>query len=180
MLISIDEEEEEEEEGEEGEEGVMKLLMELNSEPGAKPGRVVPPRPNHGGCEKSEMPRKPSLKDPASKEAKLFRRRFRVPFAPFPKIVKLVKDGGWLSTTAKCKDVAGRPCKACPCCKIKKKYVEMTLACRYRCRSPPELGYRGECPTCRRLSVLSLSVSNPPGAHHVEYLERQRLTWRCA
>ena len=54
MLISIDEEGEEEEEGEEGEEGeeaAMKLLIELNSEPGAKRGRVVPPRPNHGGCE---------------------------------------------------------------------------------------------------------------------------------
>ena len=99
MLISLDEEEEEE---------LMKL--ELESEPRAKRGRVVPPRPNYAACEWSEMLRKPSLKDPASKEAKLFRRRFRVPFAFFHEIVKLVKDGGWLSTTANGKDVAGRSC----------------------------------------------------------------------
>ena len=54
------------------------------------------------------MLRKPFFKDPVSKEARLFRQRFRVPFAFFPDIVKLVKDNGWLSTTAKGKDVAGR------------------------------------------------------------------------
>ena len=99
MLISVDEEEEME---------LMKL--ELECEPRAKRARAVSPRANYAACEWSEMLRKPSLRDPASKEAKLFRRRFRVPFAFFPEIVKLVKDGGWLSTAANGKDVAGHSC----------------------------------------------------------------------
>ena len=36
---------------------------------------------------------------------------------------------------------------------------QQTLAFRYRRRSPPELGYGGECPTYRPLQVLSLSLS---------------------
>ena len=36
---------------------------------------------------------------------------------------------------------------------------QQTLAFRYRRRSPPELGYRGECPTYRPLPMLSLRLS---------------------
>ena len=36
---------------------------------------------------------------------------------------------------------------------------QQTLAFRYRRRSPTELGDRGECPPCRPLPVLSLSLS---------------------
>ena len=36
---------------------------------------------------------------------------------------------------------------------------QQTLAFRYRRRSPPELGYREECPIYRPLPVLSLSLS---------------------
>ena len=102
MLIYIEEEEEKK---------FMKLEVEKEpNEPRAKRGRVVSPKPSYAACEWSEMLRKSPLKDPASKEANLFRRRFRVPFAFFPEILKLVKDGGWLSTTANGKDVAGRSC----------------------------------------------------------------------
>ena len=99
MLTLIDDEEEKE---------LVKL--ELESELRAKRGRVVSPRPNYAACEGSEILRKLSLKDPASKEAKLFRRHFRVLFAFFPEIVKLVKDGGWSSTTANGKDITGSLC----------------------------------------------------------------------
>ena len=56
------------------------------------------------------------------------------------------------------------PCKSCPCWKVREKHVEMALVFHYRRSSPPDLGYRGECPTCRPLLVKSLSLSNPPGA----------------
>ena len=36
---------------------------------------------------------------------------------------------------------------------------QQTLAFRYRRRSPPELGFRGECLTYRPLSMLSLGLS---------------------
>ena len=73
IMIPVDEEEEEEK--------LMKL--EVDSELRAKRGWVVSPRTNYAVSEWSDMLREPFLRDPASKQARLFRQRFRVPFAAF-------------------------------------------------------------------------------------------------
>lgn len=43
-----------------------------------------------------------------SKEARLFRRRFRMPYPAFVKLVKIVKDRKWFAERVR--DVAGRKC----------------------------------------------------------------------
>ena len=53
-----------------------------------------------------------------------------------------------------------------------------TLAFLYRRRSPPELGYRGECPTCRPLPVLSLSLSIW-GGNALRDVAASKTAYRC-
>ncbi|KAG5190791.1 hypothetical protein JKP88DRAFT_266780 [Tribonema minus] len=48
------------------------------------------------------------LLDPTSREAKKFRRRFRLPYPMFKELVALVREKGWLPCADA--DVAGRPC----------------------------------------------------------------------
>ncbi|CAB1111334.1 unnamed protein product [Ectocarpus sp. CCAP 1310/34] len=48
------------------------------------------------------------LKEPASREAKIFRRRFRIPYQFFTELMELVKKKKWFPMRKK--DVAGRMC----------------------------------------------------------------------
>lgn len=78
--------------------------------------REVKPRPDCSSSTWGEFLQDESLDEPTSTAAKLFRRRFRVPYVFFQHLVELAKDGKWFPCVET--DVAGRRCipvelKAC-------------------------------------------------------------------
>lgn len=81
---------------------------ESNEKGIGKRTREVKPRPNYSSSTWGEMLRDGSLSEPTSTAAKLFKRRFRVPYVFFKHLVKLAKDGKWFPCVET--DVAGRRC----------------------------------------------------------------------
>lgn len=76
--------------------------------PPAKRKRTVLPRRDYKASFWWNILGETGLKDPGSTEARLFRRRFRIPYQVFRELIKLVQEKKWFSTREK--DVAGRPC----------------------------------------------------------------------
>ena len=71
--------------------------------------RQVDPRPNCDASAWMIMLRDVEyLENPSTKEATLFRRRFRVPYQFFEHLLSVVKEERWFPTRKR--DVAGRPC----------------------------------------------------------------------
>ncbi|CAM9826734.1 unnamed protein product [Sphacelaria rigidula] len=81
---------------------------EDDKQDGRRAPRTVYPRPSYADSAWARMMRCPALADPASREANLFRRRFRVPYQFFGQIVELVQKRHWFSSTVV--DVSGRQC----------------------------------------------------------------------
>lgn len=79
-----------------------------DNEPPPKRRRAVLPRRDYKASFWWNMLGETGLADPGSREARLFRRRFRIPYQFFQEVIKLVEEKKWFSTRAK--DVAGRPC----------------------------------------------------------------------
>ncbi|CAB1112264.1 unnamed protein product [Ectocarpus sp. CCAP 1310/34] len=70
--------------------------------------RRVLPRPDYRASFWWRMLGETGLKEPVSREAKLFRRRFRIPYQFFTELMELVKKKKWFPMRKK--DVAGRMC----------------------------------------------------------------------
>lgn len=79
-----------------------------DAHPAAKRSRCVYPRGNYRESHWWKMLQCEDLKDHTSRAAKLFRRRFRIPYVLFVELVELVKEKKWFSTAEV--DVAGRQC----------------------------------------------------------------------
>ncbi|CAM9144585.1 unnamed protein product, partial [Sphacelaria rigidula] len=73
---------------------------EESEDDGRRGPRTVHPRPPYEDSSWARMLRNPALADPASRDAQLFRRRFRVPYQFFLQLVDLVEERRWFSTTA--------------------------------------------------------------------------------
>ena len=74
--------------------------------PGRKRPRHLQVRPEYDSSQWAEMLRDSTLQDHKSRAAKLFRRRFRVPYRFFIEIVRLAKDAEWF--TSEEHDASGR------------------------------------------------------------------------
>lgn len=79
-----------------------------DSAPPPKRRRRVLPRRDYKASFWWNMLGETGLQDPGSTEARLFRRRFRIPYQFFRELIKLVQEKKWFSIREK--DVAGRPC----------------------------------------------------------------------
>ena len=79
-----------------------------NEGPRVRRERLVHPRPEYESSAWAVMLRDSALTNPASKSAKTFRRRFRIPHPFFKELVKLVKDKAWFPTATA--DVGRRKC----------------------------------------------------------------------
>ena len=76
--------------------------------PAPKRSRRVFPRKDYNNSEWAVLLKCEDLGDPATKAAKSFRRRFRIPYPFFLELVELVKRKKLFSTTEK--DAVGRQC----------------------------------------------------------------------
>lgn len=76
--------------------------------PPVKRRRAVLPRPDYKASFWWRMLGETGLQEPGSREARLFRRRFRIPYQFFRELIKLVEQKKWFSVRER--DVAGRPC----------------------------------------------------------------------
>lgn len=84
-------------------------LSDMEEEtPPTKRSRLVYPRGKYRESAWWQMLQAEGLKDHTTKEARPFRRRFRVPYVFFVDLVTLVKVKKWFSTAEV--DVAGREC----------------------------------------------------------------------
>lgn len=95
MLDGLDSDDDDELDGEDG-------------PPAPKRSRRVFPRGDYGQSEWAIMLRCEELKDPTSREARSFRRRFRIPYGFFVQLMALTKRKKLFPTAEK--DVVGRQC----------------------------------------------------------------------
>ncbi|CAN0185409.1 unnamed protein product [Pylaiella littoralis] len=79
-----------------------------DNDPPMKRTRRVLPRPDYRASFWWRMLGETGLKEPGSREARLFRRRFRIPYQFFTELIELVKEKKWFSIRQT--DVAGRQC----------------------------------------------------------------------
>ena len=76
--------------------------------PGMKRPRLVYDRPDYNESPWARMLRDQRLHQLGTREARVFRRNFRLPYPVFVELMKMVKELRWF--TARAMDVSGRPC----------------------------------------------------------------------
>ncbi|CAB1103804.1 unnamed protein product [Ectocarpus sp. CCAP 1310/34] len=91
------------------------LFADATEEPSAKRKRTVYPRPDYHNSAWAIMLREKedALADPTTKDARLFRRRFRMPYPIFLELVKEIKSAGWKGFTTDATDLGGRGTRPC-------------------------------------------------------------------
>lgn len=121
--------------------------------PQPKRPRIVQPRPDYTSSGWANLLRDPTLMDHSSETAKMFIRRFRVPYPFFLELVRLVKRERWFPTALT--DVAGRPCIP----------VELKVSI-----TTSRYGWKGHCSWYRSDATVGVAAYQPRNMYSLESL----------